>query len=103
MPFTRHEVEFQSRDLRCAAWVYQPDADGPLPLVVMAHGFSGTREMRLNAYAERFAQEGIAALVFDYRHFGPAPANRASCSTSAGSRTTGGRHLLALGHSTAST
>jgi fermentation-respiration switch protein FrsA (DUF1100 family) len=36
----------------------------------MAHGFSGTREMRLDAYAERFAQEGIAALVFDYRHFG---------------------------------
>jgi fermentation-respiration switch protein FrsA (DUF1100 family) len=70
MPFTRHEVEFQSRDLRCGAWVYRPDADGPLPLVVMAHGFSGTREMRLDAYAERFAQEGIAALVFDYRHFG---------------------------------
>jgi fermentation-respiration switch protein FrsA (DUF1100 family) len=70
MPFTRHEVEFPSRDLRCAAWVYRPDADGPPPLVVMAHGFSGTREMRLDAYAERFAQEGIAALVFDYRHFG---------------------------------
>ena len=70
MPFTRHEGEFQSRDLRCAAWVYRPDADGPLPLVVMAHGFSGTREMRLDAYAERFAQEGIAALVFDFRHFG---------------------------------
>jgi fermentation-respiration switch protein FrsA (DUF1100 family) len=70
MPFTRSDVEFVSGGLRCAAWLYLPDADGPLPLVVMGHGFSGTREMRLDAYAERFAQEGIAALVFDYRHFG---------------------------------
>jgi pimeloyl-ACP methyl ester carboxylesterase len=36
----------------------------------MAHGFSGTRDMRLDAYAERFAEAGIAVLVFDYRHFG---------------------------------
>jgi fermentation-respiration switch protein FrsA (DUF1100 family) len=70
MPFARNDVEFRSGGLRCAAWLYRPDAEGPLPLVVMAHGFSGTREMRLDAYADRFAQEGIAALVFDYRHFG---------------------------------
>jgi fermentation-respiration switch protein FrsA (DUF1100 family) len=36
----------------------------------MAHGFSAVREQRLDAYAERFAQAGLAALVFDYRHFG---------------------------------
>lgn len=36
----------------------------------MAHGFSGVREQRLDAYAERFARAGLAALVFDYRHFG---------------------------------
>jgi fermentation-respiration switch protein FrsA (DUF1100 family) len=70
VPFTRKDIEFPSGGLRCAAWLYRPDADGPLPLVVMAHGFSGTREMRLDAYAERFADEGIAALAFDYRHFG---------------------------------
>jgi fermentation-respiration switch protein FrsA (DUF1100 family) len=70
MPFARNDVEFRSGGLRCAAWLYRPDAEGPLPLVVMAHGFSGTREMRLDAYADHFAQEGIAALVFDYRHFG---------------------------------
>jgi pimeloyl-ACP methyl ester carboxylesterase len=43
---------------------------GRVPLVVMAHGFSATREQRLDAYAERFCGAGIAALVFDYRHFG---------------------------------
>jgi len=36
----------------------------------MAHGFSGVREQRLDAYAERFADAGLAVLVFDYRHFG---------------------------------
>ena len=41
-----------------------------MPCVVMAHGFSGVREQRLDAYAERFAEAGLAALVFDYRHFG---------------------------------
>jgi pimeloyl-ACP methyl ester carboxylesterase len=36
----------------------------------MAHGFGSVREQRLDAYAERFAGAGLAALVFDYRHFG---------------------------------
>jgi alpha/beta superfamily hydrolase len=36
----------------------------------MAHGFGATRVMRLDAYAQRFAEAGLAVLVFDYRHFG---------------------------------
>jgi pimeloyl-ACP methyl ester carboxylesterase len=36
----------------------------------MAHGFSAVREQRLDAYAERFVQAGLAVLLFDYRHFG---------------------------------
>ena len=38
--------------------------------MVMAHGFSGTKELRLPAYAERFCAAGIGVLLFDYRHFG---------------------------------
>lgn len=38
--------------------------------MVLAHGFGLVREARLDAYAERFAAAGMAALVFDYRHFG---------------------------------
>jgi dienelactone hydrolase len=70
MPVIRSEIEFPSGGLTCAASMFRPDGQGRLPLVVMAHGFSGTREMRLDAFAERFAAAGIAALVFDYRHFG---------------------------------
>ena len=38
--------------------------------MVLAHGFGGVKEARLDAYAERFAAAGHAALLFDYRHFG---------------------------------
>jgi dienelactone hydrolase len=66
----RIDVTFMSDGTECAAWLYRPDGDARSPLVVMAHGFSGTREIRLDAYAERFCAAGVAALVFDYRHFG---------------------------------
>lgn len=68
----REDVSFDSHGDRCAAWLYRPtgEAPGQHPIVVLAHGFGGTREGRLWAYAERFAAAGIASLVFDYRHFG---------------------------------
>jgi len=66
----RSDVVFSSGGTDCAAWLYRPDREGRLPLVVMAHGFAGTRELRLDAYAERFAEAGLGALLFDYRHFG---------------------------------
>jgi len=41
-----------------------------MPLIVMAHGLSGTRRDRLGPFAERFAAAGVSALVFDHRGFG---------------------------------
>jgi pimeloyl-ACP methyl ester carboxylesterase len=67
---TRIDVSFSSGGVDCAAWLYRPEHEGTCPMVVMAHGFSGTRELRLDAYAQRFCDAGLAALVFDYRHFG---------------------------------
>jgi len=66
----RQDVSFTSGAAQCAAWLYRPEGDGPRPLVVMAHGFSATRDQRLDAYAERFRAAGLGALLFDYRHFG---------------------------------
>src|SRR3954453_69051 len=66
----REQADFTSDGARCAAWLYRPEGGGEAPCVVMAHGFSGVREQRLDAFAERFAAAGLAALVFDYRHFG---------------------------------
>lgn len=45
-------------------------AAGKPPVVVMAHGFGGERRFRLPAFAEYFAQHGLAVLLFDYRGFG---------------------------------
>lgn len=70
---TREDTTFESEGTTCAAWHYLPDGDAVgegAPVVVMAHGFAATREMRLPAYAERFAARGLGVLVFDYRSFG---------------------------------
>src|SRR5919201_2030951 len=66
----RLNVTFPSGPDGSHAWVYLPEGGGRRPVVVMAHGLGGVREMRLDAYAERFAAAGYACLVFDYRHFG---------------------------------
>jgi pimeloyl-ACP methyl ester carboxylesterase len=71
MTISRKDLHFPSGGVSCAAWLY-PAAAVPdkAPVIVMAHGLSGTRRDRLGAFAERFAAAGIAALVFDYRGFG---------------------------------
>ncbi|MQA10935.1 MAG: alpha/beta fold hydrolase [Pseudonocardiaceae bacterium] len=66
----RSELTFSSSGVDCAAWLYRPRGAGPHPLVVMAHGFAATRELRLDEYAERFQAAGIGVLLFDYRFFG---------------------------------
>jgi uncharacterized protein len=68
--FTRHDVSFKSGEDTCAAWLYMPTGVTSPSVVILGHGLGGTREMRLDAFAERFAQAGIAALAFTYRHFG---------------------------------
>jgi dienelactone hydrolase len=68
--YVRTDVTFPSGGTTCAAWLYRPDGVQNPPIVVLAHGFAAFRELRLDAYAARFAQAGYAALVFDYRHWG---------------------------------
>lgn len=84
----RTELTFDSDGMACAAYLYWPAAPsggevprapraprgdvsrGHVPCVVMAHGFGGTRDDGLPAYARRFAEAGLAVLLFDYRHLG---------------------------------
>jgi pimeloyl-ACP methyl ester carboxylesterase len=72
VPVRRTDSPFPSRGTRCAAWWYRPAAGSGrrTPILVMAHGLGGTRGLRLDAYAERFAAAGYHVLLFDYRHFG---------------------------------
>ncbi len=66
------EMTFRSDGVDCAVRVYRPDvAPGEATsCVVMANGFSLTRDDGLPAFAERFAEVGLTAVVFDFRHFG---------------------------------
>lgn len=67
----RTDVTIPSGGESLAAWLYRPkQAAGAVPCVVMAHGFSATREEGLEPYAEAFQAAGLAVLVFDYRYFG---------------------------------
>ena len=68
--FTTEEVRFKSVDGECGATLTRPAGEGPFPAVVLCHGLGAVREMRLQANAERFAEAGIVALNFTYRHFG---------------------------------
>lgn len=73
MVMTREKVSFPSGAVGCAGYLFAPEPRAGtgecLPVVILAHGFSGTMD-RLVPHAERFAADGIAALVFDYRGFG---------------------------------
>lgn len=68
----RRDVQFDSHGSALSASLYLPPGSsiGRVPCVVMAAGTGGTKEMGLEAYALRFQAVGLAALVFDYRHFG---------------------------------
>lgn len=66
----RRDLTFLVDEDACAAWHFPAAADGVTPVVVMAHGLSGTRRDCLGPFAERFATAGFAALVFDHRGFG---------------------------------
>ena len=70
MTAVRLEVRFASGKQACAAWLYLPEGKRPAPVIVMGHGLGAIRQMRLDAYADRFVAAGYACLVFDYRHFG---------------------------------
>lgn len=68
---SRQDLEFAAGADSCAAWLYPAAGDSSRsPIVVMAHGLSGTRRDRLAPFAERFAAAGFSALVFDHRGFG---------------------------------
>ncbi|MGP4015039.1 alpha/beta hydrolase [Saccharopolyspora sp. 5N708] len=68
---TRHDVEFPvDNGITLRGWLYVPAGDGPHPAITMAHGYAGTREMALEAFACAFAEDGFAVLIHDHRNFG---------------------------------
>ncbi len=67
----RSDIEFDAEGVTLRGWLYAPDErNGPVPAIVMAHGYSAVKEMYLDRFAEHFVSRGLAAVVFDNRNFG---------------------------------
>ncbi|GAA0716037.1 alpha-beta hydrolase superfamily lysophospholipase [Halorubrum trapanicum] len=69
--FATRAVAFDADGATCRGTLYLPggDADDP-PVVVMAPGLGAERTFGYPAVAERFADAGYAALLFDHPEFG---------------------------------
>jgi hypothetical protein len=65
----RIDVEFTSLGATLRGWLFQPEVE-LAPAVIMAHGFSATRSMTIDKYAEAFCDAGFAVLLYDHRGFG---------------------------------
>lgn len=67
----RGDIEFKTEDgtiLR--GWLYRPQNAGEsVPVVVMAHGFSGVKGS-LTKFADTFCEAGLAVLLYDHRGYG---------------------------------
>ncbi len=67
----RKSVIVWSEGSRLAAEVLRPrGVAGPLPAILLAHGWGGLKEHLIELYAERFAAAGFVVLAFDYRGWG---------------------------------
>jgi hypothetical protein len=65
----RIDVEFSSLGATLRGWLFQPDIE-LAPAIIMAHGFSATRSMTIDKYAEAFYAAGFTVLLYDHRGFG---------------------------------
>lgn len=64
-----HDLTFVSEGTILRGCLYEADAAGPRPAVVMAHGFSAVAG-QLEQQARAFAAAGFQAFVFDHAGFG---------------------------------
>jgi len=68
----RKNIEFKTDDgITLRGWHYIPETgSGPFPTIVMAHGFSATKELFLDKYADLYCASGMAVLCYDHRNLG---------------------------------
>ena len=65
------EVEFPSEGAILRGLLFLPESQTKRPpIVIMAHGTTGTVYMVADKYAEAFSRTGLAVLLYDHRNFG---------------------------------
>ena len=51
----RRDIDFKADGVTLRGWMYKPNKGSkPFPTIIMAHGFSGVKEMGLEQYADVF-------------------------------------------------
>ena len=75
---TRTDITFDSDGVTCSGWHFPGEGDryDSRPVVVMGHGFGGTKDSGLEPFADRLSRAGLDVLAFDYRGFGARKAHR---------------------------
>jgi uncharacterized protein len=68
--FEEHQVEFHNQDVRLAGSLLMPRSEEPLPAVVFVHGAGRQTRRSYREVGEYFANQGIAALIYDKRGAG---------------------------------
>ena len=63
--YTKQEIWVQNGDMKIYGVAYVPETDGKLPLVIFSHEL-GNDHTSGERYAERLAEAGYAAYVFDF-------------------------------------
>lgn len=75
-PIAPQAIDYYSSGVRCSALLWRPETSGPVPAVVLCHGFRGIKEWALPDFAELFVNAGFVALAIDYRGFGESDGER---------------------------
>lgn len=72
LPVEVTDIHFVSGGFAVEGWLFLPavPAKKKLPAIVMAPGFSGIKSCNYQFFANNFAKEGYAVLLFDYPNFG---------------------------------
>ncbi|MGI0518858.1 alpha/beta fold hydrolase [Treponema denticola] len=63
--FKVEEQIFQRNGMKIYGKLFLPDSVSPVPLVILSHGFGGNHS-GVKGYAAAFAEQGIAAYIFDF-------------------------------------
>ncbi len=66
-------IKHADSEEQLSSWFFLPSGvrrPHEVPLVILSHGIGSQKDMGLARFGEYFQQNGIAALVFDFRSFG---------------------------------
>lgn len=68
----KKDISFKTEDgTALAGWFFAgQNINGSIPTIIMCHGFSATKEMYLQGFAETFQAAGMNVMIYDNRNLG---------------------------------